>query len=359
MASSSWLPSRRSSTLPTGPELSSPTHTTTTSSLSSTSSSTITSSLPSQSSARPTREYGPVVGVAISGSVQTARDLNLNVTINNSQIDQHHPNSGRNSRGSAPAPSTPSRSSQITTPPPTPTASMPRYASSSSSGDSTLVDNPPITRNDIQLLLNRIESLETQLLQANNRSTSRSSRSSDVSSRPVPYPPTSPALSIISDISIPQPLNPTLFFLSSTQPPPAFPAGPLSISVDSSTSTAIMTPSSSGTSSDSSTSPVIITPGASGTSTPVPHSPPPSSRPSLPVTSTWSIRTRQGEASIRPNANSSCHMCRQPLTNGATAHCRSGCSQTYCVLCIGEWISSQLDDNREPSCPLCQVPWVF
>ncbi|KAH7418332.1 hypothetical protein BKA64DRAFT_654182 [Cadophora sp. MPI-SDFR-AT-0126] len=347
MTSSSWSPSVGSSIHSNGPASSPPSHTTSTSSR----------SLSAQSSARPTREHGPVAGVAISGSVRAARDINLNVTINNSQIDQAHPYPSRNSRDSGPAPSTPSRGIQTRTPPPSPPASTSRSASSISSGFSTLVDISSITRNDIQVLLNRIESLETRLLQANNRSSSRSSRASDVSSGPVRHTPSSRASSNISFPSIPQPISPTWYFPSSTQPPPSVPAGPLSISSDSSTSPAIITPPSSSSSSHSSASPVILTPTSSSISTPLHHPPSP---PSLPVTSTWSIRTQPGESSIRPRTNTSCYMCRQPTTHNTTAHCRSGCDKTYCALCIGEWISSQLDADRGPSCPFWYVLfWIL
>ena len=363
MTSSSWSPSRRSSTQLIGPEHSSPTQSTT-GSLSSTS----TPSRRTHASARPAREHGPVVGIAITGSAQAARDLNLNVTIDNAHINQGHPQPRETLHDSGPASAPLSRISQIT-PATSPPASTTHSPSSTLSGASTLVDNSPTTRNDLQVLLNRIESLETQLLQANNRSSSRSSRSSGVSSRPMRHTTSSPAFSTISNVSVSQPRSPNWLFLSSNQLCPSFPNGPLSTSSDSSTSPAIMTPPSTQTSSDSTTSPTIMTPSSSGsrTSTPIAYSPTSSSPPSIPTPSTWSILTRPGETSIRPrpcpSTNISCHICSQPLltTTDTTAHCRSpnGCSQTYCTLCIGEWISSQLDDAREPSCPAWYVcpPW--
>jgi len=364
MTSWSWLPSRRSSTQLTGPEQSSPTQSITGSSLSSTSTSPSSiSSRRTHASTRSTRGHGPVVGIALSGSVQAATDVNLNVTINNAHINQSHPQPRGTLHDSGTDPAPPSRNGQIGTPPLLPPASTTHPPSSVSSGESTLVDNSPITRNGVQLLLNRIEFLETRLLQANNASSSRSSRSFDISSRPMRHTPSSPALSTASDVSIPQPRSPNWLFLSSTQLPLSVPTGPLSISSDSSTSSAIMTPPSTQTSSDSATSSTIMTPSSSGTSTPTLRSPSSSFPPALPTPSSWSILTRPGETSIRPHprpsTNTSCHICRQPLTTitTTTAHCRSpnGCSQVYCTLCIGEWISSQLDYTREPSCPAWYV----
>ncbi|KAG4426194.1 hypothetical protein IFR04_000660 [Cadophora malorum] len=269
MTSWSWLPSRRSSTQLAGPEQSSPTQSITGSSLSSTSTSPSSiSSRRTHASTRSTRGHGPVVGIALSGSVQAARDVNLNVTITNAHINQSHPQPRGTLHDSGTDPAPPSRNGQISTPPLLPPASTAHPPSSVSSGDSTLVDNSPITRNGVQLLLNRIESLETRLLQANNASSSRSSRSFDISSRPMRHTPSSPALSTASDVSIPQPRSPNWLFLSSTQLPLSVPTGPLSISSDSSTSSAIMTPPSTQTSSDSATSSTIMTPSSSGTSTP-------------------------------------------------------------------------------------------
>ncbi|KAH9222798.1 hypothetical protein DL95DRAFT_144664 [Leptodontidium sp. 2 PMI_412] len=53
-------------------------------------------------------------------------------------------------------------------------------------------------------------------------------------------------------------------------------------------------------------------------------------------------------------------MCRHTTLPTTSTQCHnSTCLNTYCTPCINSWISSQLDDNRSPSCPFCRASWVF
>ncbi|KAH7360663.1 hypothetical protein BKA65DRAFT_547379 [Rhexocercosporidium sp. MPI-PUGE-AT-0058] len=330
--SNATLPSARSSSRMSTPDPTSPSERNTISSTTSSRTQSRETNLLVQHNQR----HGSSAGVVVSGPIRAAGDVNLNITINSQPAGVAH----RSSHGRVTNTNSSSSSGQFRTPPPSPPALVPHHISSVNSVASTTISERPLTHNDIRALLDRIESLETQLQQANSR------RSSTISSNPGLYPPSTPALSNISDISIPPPTNPAILFFS----PPQSSGSPL--------------PGTLSISTDPSTSPTMMTPTLSGSSSPTLPSSPLTPPRYIPAPSTWYSPSPPNQPHTRPplatTASQSCAMCLHTTLPTTSTHCHNpACLKTYCASCLNSWLSSQLEDNRVPSCPFCRASWVF